>query len=472
MKSWWVAVVAVVGVGVFAPMANAQMVTEREEWAEPFGTWGLGASVGGALGVGAEELGASAAQGVVGLSGSTVLGARTPGLAVGFPPDSGLFFIRDPFFAAALELDASLVLSPPEASQEVALMQGRVGTEIAVGWVDGSYSEDYQRPVSFEDGYWRSEDGAIRRTLGVHMPGLLSSTWEDVNGSGSMNLGRVQFERRELWIGSGVQVLPEDHIGDDYQWTISGFEYETPWTEDMSGRIEIGVFDSERFVVPTGFVDANPLARIYDEGTVVAGRNRLDVVDVSLAADGISVTRLNFGFSSMMPAAVGVGEEHFQAAWAFGLGSGGGVPYVGGTAWNVEAGTFHRLDPTGTAVDAGHQVEVELAHGLAPGLVARGALVGINAQRVKVSEIADRSTLPMQEGDIIYMGRAEAELSYDLSDEFWVSLDGWAERSDRADVSVGARRRGIIPLQTVWGSSINLNVALGASSEYERVKMQ
>ena len=114
----------------------------------------------------------------------------------------------------------------------------------------------------------------------------------------------------------------------------------------------------------------------------------------------------------------------------------------------------------------------DVAHGLAPGLVVRGALVGINAQRVKVSEIADRSTLPMQEGDIIYMGRAEAELSYDLSDEFWVSLDGWAERSDRADVSVGARRRGIIPLQTVWGSSINLNVALGASSEYERVKMQ
>ena len=129
------------------------MVTEREEWAEPFGTWGLGASVGGALGVGAEELGASAAQGVLGLSGTAVLGARTPGLGVEFPPTSGFFVFRDPFFAAGLELDATVTLSPPEASQEVALMQGSVGAEVAVGWVDGSYSEDYQRPVSFDDGY-------------------------------------------------------------------------------------------------------------------------------------------------------------------------------------------------------------------------------------------------------------------------------------------------------------------------------
>ena len=98
--------------------------------------------------------------------------------------------------------------------------------------------------------------------------------------------------------------------------------------------------------------------------------------------------------------------------------------------------------------------------------------LGMSATEVILSEWMYGDGEAVAKGDIIYMGRAEAELSYDVMDELWVSLDGWAERSDRADVRVGARRRGIIPLQTVWGSTLTLNIALGSEREYERVRMQ
>ena len=103
---------------------------------------------------------------------------------------------KTPGLGGGVTLDGAGVASMCEGCESEAQFDVRGDAELRlhVPFVTGFYRETYQRPVQFDDGYWRNERGTIRRALGFRAKGLEVRT-EELEG----DMLTINWERRELF---------------------------------------------------------------------------------------------------------------------------------------------------------------------------------------------------------------------------------------------------------------------------------
>ncbi len=104
-------------------------------------------------------------------------------------------------------------------------------------------------------------------------------------------------------------------------------------------------------------------------------------------------------------------------------------------AWTVGVHSFHRLDPTGLAVDAGAMASVQRRFVLPGDAEAWGEGSIVWARRQLVSDLATEGELPLDEGDDFWIGRLEVGVDKPFGDHVAATARAWAERSDRATVT-------------------------------------
>ncbi len=352
-------------------------------------------------------------------------------------------------------------------------LQHSFGLDAKILWYDAYYRESYQRPVSFDDSYWRDETSTIRRTIGFDVPGLLQ--WDHEDWTAGMLVGG--FERRELFEAElGNYFEPERRLGDEFTWNLGlgagivrneGEEWIRFSVLDVrySGYLNPGSEqDSGGELVPFETIEV----------ATTASELNIDVLDFHFLSDNPTLTRLSFGMSTRRPIDRPDNEDATGIHFRYNLGYGKSLAPTHNPSWddfgrrkehqaklgyNIAAKSFHRIDPTGYAVDVGHQAEGEIAFRPMESLTLSGRASLIGAQRQIVSSILpDDSLLPGGVGTWIFMGRAETQAEWELGSMFSVLGNAWFERSDRADVTLRRdQERGFVPLDSHFGVWVGLS---------------
>ena len=343
-------------------------------------------------------------------------------------------------------------------------------------WWDAYYREDYQRPVDFDDDFWRDETGTIRRTIGFDVPGLFQMD----NGEYAMGMLTFGWERRELFQAElGSYFSPDVRLGDEYS-VHGGLGNGTVILDEESAvRFNVMDFRYNAYITPgqnrAAELDVLPIYQTPASDAVGADGFDLSVLDLQWSRRLPGINRLAVGISVKDPTDVpdaedGVESVHVLYALSYGQALsrdyvpgwerfGERMPQLNLIGWNVEAKSFHRIDPSGLATDAGHQISGDIAFRPLDPLTLSGRAQVIGAERRQVSSlVTDDAPLSAKVGDWFIMGRVEAQAEWDFGDMFSVLGNAWVEHSDRADVNL--RRditRGVLPLDSNYGVWLGLS---------------
>ncbi len=406
-------------------------------------------SVSGQVGVGAES-GAAPSQSANGLAEATIGGGFFFD-AIGLNPfGEGLYFLKRPLLGATVQAAGAGTIQSCEGC-ELALGALTADATLHGIYVDGSAGFKYQAPVSMTQRFWRSTQGLEERRLGFHFPGVMSVDADEPDYRIKFRLLGFDTDRTEVLKHVGPET---GHVGDDYRWYIYGFAADID-LGDESYHLRGATYEINYWVSPQPHTDARnepiPLVRDYRDGADRVSSMELTVIDVGRSAPGLGVTRAAFGMTFLTPLNPGVADFHDIAfSWAFGLGQnafelqrtlwdGDGIlkPRHQPFGWNVELGSFHRISPTGLAVDRGQKVRADLGWRISDALYTSASATAIRAERKLVYEpwafLLDEfgDTLPM------IMARLEVNAAWEINEFSTLSASAWTENSDRPNTSSG-----------------------------------
>lgn len=350
---------------------------------------------------------------------------------------------------------------------------GEIVSDVELGarilWVDLLYGETYQRPVTFDDGYWRPESGLAGRSLGLRFPGVFQlGTTQDpgvTEVAGRLLGGEVR--RRELFDVDGLSWAADDgRVADEYEWSVYGGYM--MFDGDFFFELDFVKYRFQQWITPTPIDSGStlPYIRTYAPGAQFAGRMTADLIDLVIDYPGTGRFRVDFGVSSMAPIGLEdsgrTEDQHMQYKYALEYGRSLDVsPIAGRFGWNAGIRSFHRLDPTGMAVDAGSRYILTGSVRATDRLRfdVNGTLV--YASRELVSPFAEPGQLSFSQGDRIVMGRATVEASWELNGWLSATAEIWGERSDRTDPLAFASEPGLTPLRGGWGGWLGLRANFG-----------
>jgi hypothetical protein len=139
------------------------------------------------------------------------------------------------------------------------------------------------------------------------------------------------------------------------------------------------------------------------------------------AAAGMSALRLTPGSRSVGPDTPGQATPAARA----------GLRYDGPTMAELMVATFHRIDPTGAAIDRGGRGEARVRARLGQRWTVDGSADLIVARRVRVGDqLAPEAP---QYHDWLALYRVQSAIQCELGGGFSLVWRGWVERSDRDD---------------------------------------
>jgi hypothetical protein len=345
---------------------------------------------------------------------------------------------------------------------------------VHVPWSTVYYREVYQRPVRFSDPFWRDETQTIRRTVGVSTQGLIPLVAEDFDA----NILPFDWERRDLLETELDRYFsPARRLGTENRWHVTMGRGTILSESDVAMKFSMMDFVFGQYVVPGPRQARNvgliPLYRSPSDGALEAWEWNLSVLDLRFSRPQVGLTRVQIGASNKKAAVLAGRDDklafdgQFQYALAVGQSLsrdyvpgwetfGDRMPRLNRLAWNLQVQNAHRIDPTGLAIDAGHEMSVDVATRPIESLTLSGRAAVIGLERKVISPLASPDApLPLQVGDKMIMGRLEGHMDWEIHATVSLQADLWVERSDRADARV--RRVGrtqVLPLDTQWGGWI------------------
>lgn len=424
-------------------------------------------SVSGQIGVGSEAA-QTTSQSTHALAEAKIgVGWFVPQVGLN-PFNEGLYFLRKPLIGITTEGAATATLRSCDGCP-LAVGAVTAAATLHALWVDGSAGFEYQAPVLMNQKFWRPTLGLEERRLGFHFPGVMSVNVVESDYAVRFRLLGFDTDRTEVLKHVGPVT---GHIGDDYRWYIYGFTADIDMGKE-SYRLRGATYEINYWVSPHPHTNARnepiPLVRDYRDGADRVSSLELTILDFGRSAEGIGITRAAFGGNFFTPLNPGIKDFHDIAfSWAVGVGanafelqrtlwSGDGIlkPRHGNFGWNVELASFHRISPSGLAVDRGQQLRGDIGYRINDAVHTSVTATAIRAERKLVyepwayllTEFGD--TLPM------IMGRLELNGAWQINTFSNLSASAWLENSDRP----GSNTFGLNP----GGDALDtgLNIALG-----------
>lgn len=428
-----------------------------------------------------KELEGSLATTAEGTSGSVDTSSQTGRAALDTGADLKLtvpeLHMGDPWLMPVIGIGGSVdseligVLCDGCDSDKSIDVRGDAEVRVHATWATGFYRETYQRPVQFSDGFWRNERSTIRRTIGVHVDGL---AFKDEMYDCAMF--PFDWERRELFQAELSNYFePERRLGDEHHFSVA-LGRVMVFDGDNAYGVKLLDVSFGHYVVPPPRMETDtgafPLYMTPPDGSIQAFE--LDVTGIELkitGGDGTFGGRA--GMTSRRPAstegfadpetsghvgyALGYGRSlsrDFQPGWER---FGDRTPRHRSIGWLVQLEDFHRIDSTGLAADAGHQLGVDVAWGPIEPLTLSSRAAVIGARRKVISPLrAPEAELLAEVGDWIIMGRLEAQVDWEFHPMMSLTANAWLERSDRADPFRPDVHLAVIPLDTTAGAWVGL----------------
>ncbi len=400
-------------------------------------------------------------------SGHAAGGTFLPKLTLG---DDEIAFFGFTKFGAAVDASFDAEWEACEACDSIGEVISDVELAATLGWVDVLYGETFQRPVTFDNGYWRAETGLAGRSVGLRWPGFFNLKADPEMYDGQIVQAHLlggQVRRRELFEVQGPSWSASDgRVEDEYTWTAYGgyILFDGP---EYFFELDFVKYSYQQWTTPTPVDEGTffPYVRRYAPGAQFAGRFELDLFDLEIdVRDGARV-QLDFGLSSMTPLGledISVAESDMRYKWGLQVGQSlERNPIAGRVGWNAGIVSFHRLDPSGLAVDAGPRFLLEGSVRATDRLRFDTAGTLIWAKRRMVSPFAEPGDLAIGVDGRIVMARAEVEGAWEVTDWLDATAQVWGERSDRTDPLTFAQGTGVTPLRGGWGAWLGVRASFG-----------
>jgi len=403
-------------------------------------------SVSGNLSMGSVSGSDSTIQSAEGMAQTDLsVGFFIPQLALN-PFGDPLYFLQRPNLGISAAAGGALSYSNCAECE----VMGAIESEVVLSaiYVNGSAGLSYQAPVRLNQLFWRSTRGLEERRLGFHFPGLMSAEFEEDEYSIKFRLLGFDTTRTEVLLHHDNQL---DHIGDDYRWFIHMFAFEYDRGEDQMAVHGVS-YEIQYWIAPFRGTNARnepiPLVRDYTAGANNVSGLQLTLMEVTRGSPGIGITRAHFGASMLKPLNSGKGDlNHITYTWALGIGQNGFdfrktfwdgekilTPRHGKWGWNAEISSFHRLSPTGLAVDHGERLRLDLSWAPINNLVTSITGTAIRAERVLVAD-EFKSLLAEVEAPLPFlMWRSEFNAAWKWHELSQFTFSAWAENTDRPTV--------------------------------------
>jgi hypothetical protein len=299
----------------------------------------------------------------------------------------------------------------------------------------------YQRPVDFEDGFWRSQRGVFSVGGGFEMPALL------LLSVGKTDLRLLQFSFDGDWLRFATGATA---------WDIRG---ETTFIEHLGtgreGPRRVAVMDAHigAHLVPVAkgahYINREAVRMQIDLASLAGLRiaeswsfGLSGGIGVFVPAHFTDATKPpvpgtpdpNVGPQLLMPTLFAdlvhrTSADPFVPAWSP-LAHRYAGPRGPGVAFG--AGTFQRLDPTGGAVDVGGQVVAEARLDLGRGWFAGANAFGATARRMVVTDLGLPAGAPGR-GSLLFLGRLDGHVDRTIAGPLVASASTFVEHSDRDD---------------------------------------
>ena len=293
---------------------------------------------------------------------------------------------------------------------------------------------DHQPSAEFSDTYWRAERGVTAVGFGVEYPFMMR--YEDQKGL-RVDLQKMRMYGRKGWgtefiddleidVGATVVEVVQQH---KYSAFVGKFIdvnfalYAPPASQDNTAQL------ARPMDVQFAFADMRGIT--FDEGKNTFGLYggiriirpaSLSAFDLQTAEDQWMPLE---GELLVRFASRDAGRNESPAkklVWRA----------LDKVSYHVEAGTFHRIGPTGFGVDEGWKLQLNGSVPLGYDWSLRGEAVGVTARRIMAAPGVQTANVAGVETRFL-LGRAEIGALYEFSKNFLLDLELWGERSDRFD---------------------------------------
>lgn len=312
------------------------------------------------------------------------------------------------------------------------LVQGQQWARLRTGFLDILEGASYQRAAEFDDAYWRPERHLSSMGWGFEIPFGLR-----YDSDAGVHFALFQFKAfgRELFNGPGSSVWGNL----DFHFGSAPIRVRVAHTySSFVGRFM--AFDGSLFATPSFQGRTDNVVKPFEGSVWLA-----DMKGITFD-DGRHSFGLSLGMHLLLPATLESSDAivlgAFPGALTLSFTNHEGMPRLArarrhiwrvfdALTYRVAAGTFARLGPSGFATDTGWKLHLSAALPINQQWSMQAKAVGITATRDAV-EPAVVGAIPGLDHHFL-MGRAELDVSRQLGDRLVLTMQAWAEHSDRFD---------------------------------------
>jgi hypothetical protein len=277
----------------------------------------------------------------------------------------------------------------------------------------------YQPTGDLRDSFWRSGRGILASTLELQMPAMVTAGTRTTRwGIAAVD---VSITDRERWPGAplidgGLDAAVEIPVvhAISSSWTADILAVHTTGHQVVESETATTV--TELSAVEVGF-DVLALRLKLSPSLVLAARGGFDITQPMVEV----TSQVNPTMYSDGPVVPRVTSPRYWLELTERTGE--RVASLGGGSWA-------RLDPSGTAADAGQLMTASYADRFGP-LDVRATMQAGRLRRYLISPYASPNVEPV--GTVMWMGRGELTASVPLGKGVELASDAYVERSDRDD---------------------------------------
>ncbi|AUX29944.1 uncharacterized protein SOCE836_020390 [Sorangium cellulosum] len=323
----------------------------------------------------------------------------------------------------------------------------------------------YQRPVEFTDRFWRSQRGVMSVGGRFALPGMFTVLPAKVNlMSLAVEADVLRYEEGTTQRDLGVELVVVEFFDRSPERPVRAAiidlnvaQQDAPFKRGEEGRTNLAALTIELDVLSLAGISLSRRLSLGARGGIgIAVPTHLYDATLPPEAPSSEEGEKESVPSVMTPTIFG-DLVYRSTALPFVPSWSSLDRYVAGERGPgaaIGAGTFSRLDPTGSAGDVGGQIAAEGRVAITREIYAGGSGTVVMAKRVVVSDLGVPEGAP-RAGDMIFMTRVAAQLEWEITRGVTQRASAFIERSDRDD-PVGLGGAPSASLRPRWGATVSL----------------